>query len=347
MMKRRDERDERDERDAQTERDARTVPFIPPIPLIPRAWWAAAVWIPLLLSACAKKPPADFAPDPGLVARITELRFEVPSVACPGQTIPAAYVAVLDDGSELPFATSYDEDHPPALHVVFLSRYSAEATPLGNGNWSASPDPLASAVEGFQLRVLLRARPELLADVVVAPEYSCLDHALAFTGDGGSDGGAGDPGPSVTVRMGLLSSPFVERLIVAEVTVERALSDYYVGGILLPAFVKWATGAQWELPMELPEIAEDQGRTAAPTPDEETPATNPNKSDKLAYLNQAALIFWGKADKNSRTAHPNNAAVEVWLRDKGFSVRLAQSGASIIRPEWAGTGRKPENSDAA
>ncbi|HLF97641.1 MAG TPA: hypothetical protein VI457_10895 [Methylococcaceae bacterium] len=130
-------------------------------------------------------------------------------------------------------------------------------------------------------------------------------------------------------------------------TVERALSDYYVGGILLPAFVKWATGAQWELPMELPEIAEDQGRTAAPTPDEETPATNPNKSDKLAYLNQAALIFWGKADKNSRTAHPNNAAVEVWLRDKGFSVRLAQSGASIIRPEWAGTGRKPENSDAA
>jgi hypothetical protein len=96
----------------------------------------------LVLTACAKKPPADFAPDPGLVSRITELRIEVPAIVCPGQTISADYVAVLDDGSELPFATSYDEDHPPALHIVFLSRYSTAATPLGNGNWSASPDPL-------------------------------------------------------------------------------------------------------------------------------------------------------------------------------------------------------------
>jgi hypothetical protein len=196
---------------------------IPPIPWRGRV--AGAV-IPLLLFACARKPPADFAPDPGLVARITALRIEVPPVACPGQTIPAAYVALLDDGSELPFATSYDEDHPPALHVVFLSRHAEAATPLGNGNWSASPDPLTSATDGFRLRALVRAKPDVRAEAVVAPEYSCLDHTLVFSGTGGHDGGAGGPGPSVTVRVGLLSSPFVDRLIVAEVSVERAPPVY-------------------------------------------------------------------------------------------------------------------------
>lgn len=188
--------------------------------------WAAAAGIPLFLAACAKHPPVDFAPDPGLVARITELRIEVPPFVCPGQTIPASYVAVLDDGTEIPFATSYDEEHPPALHVVFLSRYASAATALGNGNWHASPDPLASAVDGFRLRAQLRAKPGVLADVVVAPEYSCLDQRLAFVGSGGRDAGAGGPGPSVTVRMSLLSSPFVDRLIVAEVAVERAPPIY-------------------------------------------------------------------------------------------------------------------------
>jgi hypothetical protein len=171
---------------------------------------------------CAKKPPPDFAPDPGLVARIREIRMEVPAEACPGQTFRADYIAVLDDGSELPFATSYDEDHPPALHVVFLSRYSAEATALENGNWAASPDPLTSAVTGFRLRALMRANPQLTTEVVVPPSYACLDHTLEFVGVRGRSSRDGGPGPDVTVRLGLLTSPFVERLIVAEVTVEQA-----------------------------------------------------------------------------------------------------------------------------
>jgi hypothetical protein len=133
---------------------------------------------------------------------------------------------VLEDGSELPFSTSYDEDDPPPLHVVFLSRSSAQATALGNGHWTAAPDPLVSAVDGFHLRALLKASPDVAAEVVVAPEYGCLDHTLEFAGSPGRDGTAGGPGPDVTVRMGLLSSPFAERLIVAEVTVERARPWY-------------------------------------------------------------------------------------------------------------------------
>jgi hypothetical protein len=174
------------------------------------------------LSACAKKPPADFAPDPGLVARIHEIRMEVPVTACPGQTFRADYIAAMDDGEEIPFAASYDKKHPPALHVVFLSRYSAQATALENGNWAASPDPLASAVTGFHVRALMRANPRLIAEVVVPPSYECLDHTLEFVGARGRSGRDGGPGPDVTVRLGLVRSPFVERLIVAEVTVEQA-----------------------------------------------------------------------------------------------------------------------------
>ncbi len=188
--------------------------------------WLAVAGLSLLLTACAHKPPADFSPDPGLVSRITALRIDAPGTACPGQRIPTAYTAILDDGAEIPFATSYDEDAPPDLHVVFLSRYSRQATALGDGEWTADPDPLVSAVDGFRLRALLRAKPDVSVEVVVAPEYECLDHQLEFVGPPGRDGVAGAPGPNVTVRVGLVSSPFVSRLIVAEVTVEQAVPLY-------------------------------------------------------------------------------------------------------------------------
>jgi hypothetical protein len=165
--------------------------------------------------------------------------MEVPPAACPGETFPAAYVAVLDDGSEIPFATSYDEDHPPALHVVFLSRYSPAATALENGNWAAAVDPLISAMEGFPLRALLRAKPAVIAETTVAPRYECLPHVLEFVGRGGDNGEAGGPGPNVTVRLGLLSSPFVERLIVGEVTVEQAPPLYVFADAALVPPADW------------------------------------------------------------------------------------------------------------
>src|SRR6267143_508659 len=55
--------------------------------------------------ACARRPPADFAPDPGLIGQIRDIQI-IPehSNACPGATIPATYEAVLADGSRVPFA---------------------------------------------------------------------------------------------------------------------------------------------------------------------------------------------------------------------------------------------------
>lgn len=65
-------------------------------------------------------------------------------------------------------------------------------------------------------------------------------------------------------------------------------------------------------------------------------------SDKLAKMNQAAAKFWGNADRADRGTHPDNATVAAWLVKQDFSSTLAGKAATIIRPEWAPTGRKPE-----
>lgn len=65
-------------------------------------------------------------------------------------------------------------------------------------------------------------------------------------------------------------------------------------------------------------------------------------SDRLAKLNQAAEKFWANADRDDRGTHPDNAAVTAWLIEQGFSQTLADKAATIIRPEWAPLGRKPD-----
>ncbi len=65
-------------------------------------------------------------------------------------------------------------------------------------------------------------------------------------------------------------------------------------------------------------------------------------SDKLAKMNQAAAKFWANAARDDRGTHPDNATVAAWLVQQGFSSTLAKKAATIIRPEWAPTGRKPE-----
>jgi len=171
-------------------------------------------------AACAHRPPADFAPDPGLVARIREIRISAPASACPGASFGATYTAVLDDGSYIPFATTYDKNHPPRLHIVFLERHSDTATPLEGGGWSLDVDPLMSALDGFHLTATLLAKPSVTATAAVAPDYSCLPHAFGFQGDFGREG------PDVTVRLGIVRSPFYPRLIVAGIQVGQAPPFY-------------------------------------------------------------------------------------------------------------------------
>jgi hypothetical protein len=67
-----------------------------------------------------------------------------------------------------------------------------------------------------------------------------------------------------------------------------------------------------------------------------------NKSDKLAYLNQASNKFWANVDLSDSSTYPTNEEITEFLLTKGFSLTLANSAASIIRPEKAKTGRHKE-----
>lgn len=66
-----------------------------------------------------------------------------------------------------------------------------------------------------------------------------------------------------------------------------------------------------------------------------------NVSNKLAMMNQASQKFWANADREERGTHPSNQTVTDWLVKQGFTQTLAGKATTIIRPEWARTGRKP------
>lgn len=77
-------------------------------------------------------------------------------------------------------------------------------------------------------------------------------------------------------------------------------------------------------------------------PEPPVPPDRSHISDWLVLLNQAARRWWANADRRDPATHPNNAAVAAWLIEKGMTKSLAERAASIIRPEWAHTGRKPD-----
>jgi hypothetical protein len=177
----------------------------------------------LQFAACSSGPPPDFAPDPSLVVRISEIRIHTSGgPVCPGSTIWASYDAVLDDGTVIPFSTGYDEDDPPPLHMVFLRRMSQEARVRRDGGWDTYPDPLRSAMTGYRLEASMIANPSLRAEETVAPEYSCMRNVYSFKGPNGKVGHAGGPGPDVTVRIGALGTPFYDSLMVAGIEVGAA-----------------------------------------------------------------------------------------------------------------------------
>lgn len=182
----------------------------------------------LQAAACSHPPPADFAPDPGLVAQIRAIRIIVGlGGACPGATIPATYEAVLADGTPVPFARSYDKNHPPRLHVVFLDRESPDAVPRADGDWVTERDPLATVSTGFRLTATLRAKPSVVSTVVVPPDYGCMPHRFAFSGaPGGAAGLDGGDGPDVTIRLAMLRSLFSYKLYVAAIQVGAARPFY-------------------------------------------------------------------------------------------------------------------------
>src|SRR5947209_3202843 len=186
-----------------------------------------ATTLSLTLSGCSHAPPADFAPDPGLVAQVRDIRIVTSYArACPGSVVAASYEAVLASGERVPFARSYDKKHPPRLHVVFLDRESPDAVSQEDGDWVTERDPLATVSTGFRLTATLRANSRITNTVAVPPDYGCMPHTFVFSGEAGGPSEAGEPGPDATVRLAVLRSPFYDKLFVAGIQVGLAQPFY-------------------------------------------------------------------------------------------------------------------------
>jgi hypothetical protein len=202
--------------------------------------WRGGAALVLTIAACSHKPPADFAPEPGLLRRIRDIRIvTTPARACPGAQLQTSYEAVLDDGTHVPFARSYDKKHPPRLHVVFLERTSPEAVSQEDGDWVTDADPLRSASTGFELTATLKEKPAIRNTVVIPPAYGCLTHVFAFAGEPGGRAQAGGNGPDVTVRLGVLGSPFYDRLLVAGIEVGQAPPFYVLADATVVPPADW------------------------------------------------------------------------------------------------------------
>src|SRR5437773_4749625 len=185
------------------------------------------LFLAMVVFGCSHKPPEDFAPDPGLVGQIRDIRIVTAYArACPVSTIPTTYEAVLADGSRVPFSRTYDKKHPPRLHVIFLDRESPDAVSQEDGDWVAERDPLVTVTTGYRLTATLRANSRITNTVVVPPDYRCMPHTFVFSGDAGGPGEAGEPGPDATVRLAVLRSPFYDKLFVAGIQVGLAQPFY-------------------------------------------------------------------------------------------------------------------------
>src|SRR5256885_15774141 len=169
-----------------------------------------------LLVGCSHAPPEGFAPDPGLVAQIRDIRILTGYArACPGGVIPASYEAVLASGERVSFSRAYDKKHPPRLHGVVLDRESPDAVSQEDGDWVTERDPLATVSTGFRLTATLRADSRITNTVVVPPAYGCVPHTFVFSGEPGGPGQAGGNGPDVTIRLAAVRAPFFGKLYVA------------------------------------------------------------------------------------------------------------------------------------
>ncbi len=110
--------------------------------------------------------------------------------------------------------------------------------------------------------------------------------------------------------------------------------------VRLDKFISWAISNGWQMPDECSALKVKPVAVVAEKG--ESPNFHPNTTDALRYLCQASQRFWTLVDPKDKSTYPKTSEIVEWLLKRGLSERLAESGATIIRPKWAGTGRKSD-----
>lgn len=110
--------------------------------------------------------------------------------------------------------------------------------------------------------------------------------------------------------------------------------------VLIDEFVSWAISCGWDMPSEC--IALKVTPISLTSVEELSPNFHENTAEDLRHLCLASRIFWAMVDRTDKSTFPNTNDIVDWLIKRGYSASLAKSGASIIRPTWAGSGRSPD-----
>jgi hypothetical protein len=76
-----------------------------------------------------------------------------------------------------------------------------------------------------------------------------------------------------------------------------------------------------------------------PTPTTTPPLPSTPEPQNMRLAKEAAAKFYANVDESDPSTYPTNETVVAWLKLKGLSNRLAQSVATLIRPENAPKGR--------
>ena len=110
--------------------------------------------------------------------------------------------------------------------------------------------------------------------------------------------------------------------------------------VRLDEFVSWAIFNGWSLPEECSALKVKP--VAGVAEKGESSNFHPNTTDELRSLCLASRRFWENVDPTDKTTYPHTPTVIDWLVNRGLSKSVAKSGATIIRPKWASTGRMPD-----
>jgi hypothetical protein len=110
--------------------------------------------------------------------------------------------------------------------------------------------------------------------------------------------------------------------------------------VRLDKFISWAIFNGWKMPDECSALQVRPVGTGAEKG--ELPNFHSNTTEALRSLCEASRKFWENVDPTDKTTYPHTPTVIEWLVKKGLSYSVAKSGATIIRPKWAATGRMPD-----
>lgn len=95
--------------------------------------------------------------------------------------------------------------------------------------------------------------------------------------------------------------------------------------------IAWTEG-KWSVPVAFREPQAD----AAPIGDDAL-------ETRIKALRGAWAQFWEPVDRDDKTSWHDTHEIVAWFKRNGFeSDNRAKAAATIIRPHWAGTGRKPK-----